>query len=491
MMKRLSCICMLLMIFPFYIISQSHTLTVENGYGTGVYEAGDTVHIFAKEFGAHQYFDKWSGDHQWITERLNWHSTIVMPDHDVVVTAQIDSSNIVFTIDSIMGQERIKPLYYAIPPGYHSILHLFHGTGGNANFINSVFEVRNTVNKALNAGFAVIVTEAEESTTGIDVNGDGKLRWQLVPYNTATNVDFANIIIISAYLAENAGLDLSKPTFAMGYSNGGFFAQSLGFALNFDGAVSVIGQGMEELYDDIGVVETEVPTLWLMGENDTNSGVNQEGLQAAMAFRESLADEGICADLKAHKRYRVYPERFARARFSVSESTNIFDELLANQHLDASHLPRYSADSLKFAVVTMPQNYPILSTISEVQRNLVFRQWDICYAEHIIFDDHDGTAMRFMEELCMTTGTMNSDAKTSGLHIYPNPFSTSTRVEFQTDRGTQYELAIFNMQGHIVRSIPGITSGSVDIDRRQMPAGIYVVQLRSANDAVIGKLSVR
>ena len=45
--------------------------------------------------------------------------------------------------------------------------------------------------------FGIIITESEESTTGIDANADGKIRWLVTPADSVNNIDYANIKIIT------------------------------------------------------------------------------------------------------------------------------------------------------------------------------------------------------------------------------------------------------------------------------------------------------
>lgn len=74
-----------------------------------------------------------------------------------------------------MGGDRPKPVYYFFTPAHEGFVLLLHGTGGTAQrFVNS-YEYQQLIKDLVNDNFGVIVTEAEEATTGIDANGDGKL----------------------------------------------------------------------------------------------------------------------------------------------------------------------------------------------------------------------------------------------------------------------------------------------------------------------------
>jgi uncharacterized protein (TIGR03118 family) len=61
----------------------THTLTVENGSGTGRYKAGDQVTVTADG----EDFDKWTKDHQILSNRFHKTTTAIMPNRDVTITA--------------------------------------------------------------------------------------------------------------------------------------------------------------------------------------------------------------------------------------------------------------------------------------------------------------------------------------------------------------------------------------------------------------------
>src|SRR6185312_11877170 len=129
--------------------TDSFSVTVNNGYGSGKYKTGDTVHIFCENYSANQIFNKWSGDISLLNAPDEWHTWFIMADKNVSFTASLQN-----TTPFTLKYEQIKDL--------------------------------------VNNNFGIIITEAEEATTGIDANGDGKIRWYLLPADTIANVDYAN-----------------------------------------------------------------------------------------------------------------------------------------------------------------------------------------------------------------------------------------------------------------------------------------------------------
>jgi hypothetical protein len=87
-------------------------------------------------------------------------------------------------------------VYYYFPANYYGVIYFFHGTGGHAsNWINSL-EYRQMINQAVADSFAFIVTEADEATTGVDANGDGKLRWSTYPLDSVTVGHILPVVLI-------------------------------------------------------------------------------------------------------------------------------------------------------------------------------------------------------------------------------------------------------------------------------------------------------
>ena len=76
--------------------------------------------------------------------------------------------------------------------------------------------------------------------------------------------------------------------------------------------------------------------------------------------------------------------------------------------------------------------------------------------------------------------------------MYPNPLIDYSSIEFENPMHINYILTIHNIQGKIVRSIHNITSGKVQVERKDLTAGLYFVRLRDENDFLtVGKLIVK
>ena len=61
------------------VFSQTFNLTVNNVYGSGTYQAGDTVHIWSVAYDSTKTFGQWTGDIASLHGPKEWHTTLTMP----------------------------------------------------------------------------------------------------------------------------------------------------------------------------------------------------------------------------------------------------------------------------------------------------------------------------------------------------------------------------------------------------------------------------
>ena len=73
--------------------------------------------------------------------------------------------------------------------------------------------------------------------------------------------------------------------------------------------------------------------------------------------------------------------------------------------------------------------------------------------------------------------------------IYPNPAKESFRLELKEATQQSTELKIFNSSGQLIKSAQ-VRNQSIEIDLRQYPKGIYIIQLNSGNQTASKKLIV-
>jgi dienelactone hydrolase len=376
------------------LTAQTHELTVVDGSGGGAYAPGASVTVFARAFSREEYFDRWEGDTQVLTEPENWRTSFAMPPQAVHLSAVFRTNQFPWVYEEIAGVEIPKPVYYALPPIRVGVIWFLHGSNGSAESLFNGVEAGHFARKALSAGYGVIITEAEESTLRFDTDGDGALRWVAHQYHT-NNVDIANVLRLAENLAARGLLETNETQMAVGVSNGGAFAQTLAAVLDFSVAVSYVGAGRSALYDG-KTPDTDCPTLWIMAENDSNDSVGPEGNARALSHYTSLAVRVESAAFLWHRRYPLHPDRFMRCGLSEADSRAAHQELLTNGLLDSDYLPATNSAGMFAIIAAAPSSFPFVTGLATQDLPNLDRQIDIPFADHAFMDDWNGTVLRYL-----------------------------------------------------------------------------------------------
>ena len=94
---------------------------------------------------------------------------------------------------------------------------------------------------------------------------------------------------------------------------------------------------------------------------------------------------------------------------------------------------------------------------------------------------------------CLMVGlSVPSVKKQPGISLYPNPFSTSTTIEYVLAESRNVDITIFN---HLGQQVERIEQGNSQLGKQQfvwdasaMPAGIYFVQVKAGNEVTTRKM---
>lgn len=378
--------------------TDSFSVTVNNGYGGGKYKVGDTVHVFSSNYTNNQAFSSWTGDTSVLNGPGEWHTWFIMPNKNITVTGNIQNIT-PFTLqyEQIMSKNIRKPVLYYFPVGYKGIVYLLHGTGGSALTLAANYEWQVLINDLVIDKYAVIITECEESTLGTDTNGDGKIRWSLLPTDSINNVDFANIRIITDTLYNRGVASRSKPRYSLGMSDGGFFSAALANIYSYTSSIQYCSQGPTALMQS-----TTVPTQFCMQANDDNESVGEAGDAAALSFSNALNNRGICSKYYVNQRCPLYTARFSRnGKISVSLSESIFTELKSKGYLDnRNYFIGTSNSALVNAYTTNPSSFPVMSTLSGQQFQIVTSEISKSIATHNMYSDYDKATLKYLDSPC-------------------------------------------------------------------------------------------
>ena len=91
-------------------------------------------------------------------------------------------------------------------------------------------------------------------------------------------------------------------------------------------------------------------------------------------------------------------------------------------------------------------------------------------------------AQDFWEYNPSTTG-INENNMRNYISVYPNPFNSSTTIQFNSTINNG-ELNIFNLYGQKIKTINNITGNKIKIDRDNLPSGIYFIRLTQDNKTI-------
>ena len=376
----------------------SFTVAVNNGYGSGKYKTGDTVNIFSIAYADNQLFDTWSGDVSFLNAFEEWHTWFIMPTRNVSFTGSLKTiTPVTLNFEMIRGRDRMKPVYSFFPAGHKGFVYLLHGTGGTALNLVTNYEFRQLIKDLVNDNFGVIVTEAEEATTGIDANGDGKLRWLTYPADTLTNVDYVNIRNITDTFYNRGVTTRAKFRYSAGMSNGGAYSAALSATYKYKAGISYCASG-----GTVVALTSTTPFQFNMARFDNNENVGPQGNADALSNSNTLISRGICSKYFIKQRSPLYPERFARrGDITLAKSASVFNELKSKGYLNNKNYYNGFSDVLVTAFQTNPTAFPELLSLTPGQKLFIVEQIDLSVSDHQMYSDYNRATLKFLNKQCL------------------------------------------------------------------------------------------
>lgn len=379
------------------ITVDSFTVSVNNGYGTGKYKIGDTVDIFSVAYSDNQLFDKWTGDVSLLNAFEEWHSWFIMPNRNVSFTGSLKTiTPVTLNLEMIRGRDRMKPVYSFFPAGHKGFVYLLHGTGGTAQNTATSYEFKQLIKDLVTDNFGVIITEAEEATTGVDANADGKLRWLVAPADSVNNIDYANIKIITDTFYNRGISNRNKLRYSAGMSNGGNYAAYLSAYYKHKAGISYCAQA--------GAVSltTLTPLQFCMARYDNNENVGPTGNAAALSNSQTISSRGVCSKYFIKEHSPLYAERFARrGDITIIKSTAVFNELKSKGYLNNRNYFIGFSDVLVNAYTANPASFPELNSLTTLQKLYVVEQIDLAVSDHHMYSDYNRATLKFFNTQCL------------------------------------------------------------------------------------------
>ena len=382
---------------PIIPVVDSFNVAVNNGYGTGKYKVGDTVDIFSVAYGDNQQFDKWNGDISLLNAFEEWHTWFIMPNRHVAFTGSLKTiTPVTLNFEMIRGRDRMKPVYSYFPAGHKGFVYLLHGTGGTAQNTATSYEFKQLIKDLVADNFGIIITECEEATTGVDANADGKLRWLVAPADSVSNIDYANIKILTDTFYNRGTTNRTKLRYSAGMSNGGNYSAYLSAYYKHKAGVSYCAQA--------GAVSltTLTPLQFCMARYDNNENVGAAGNASALSNSQTISSRGVCSKYFIKEHAPLYAERFARrGDISISKSAALFNELKTKGYLNNKNYFIGFSDALVTAYQSNPTSFPELNSLTVLQKLFVVDQIDLSVSDHQMYSDYNRATLKFLNTQCL------------------------------------------------------------------------------------------
>lgn len=458
------------------IQAQVFQLTVNNGYTqANQVAAGDTVHLWAQEWGLARTFSHWEGDTSFLERPLEWHTRIIMPAQDVTLTAvtpvlPTGTAN-PLTLENIMGRDTLKRVFSYFPANAPpaGVCWLWHGTGGSASsWAGGEFEQHQFVKYLVSKGWGVIVTESEESTKDMDLSGDGNLRYDYTP-DTLNNVDLENVRAIRDTFINRGKFSWSTPQASLGFSAGGAFSTLLAPVLGWQAAVSHSSGGVTAILPFI-----ETPILYSMNLLDDHPDVGWEGNLEAFHNWQYLDSAGVCSEFYLQRPSPTYPARFKRfPGITTSLSASINNELVGNGCFGQGGYMIKSPGEIELAVISNPSNWPVVLGLTGPQRQFVLDQLRVMWTSHHYHSDFMAADFAFISNPCGTAVPALEPEKWREWTLYPNPAKSWIQLPESAK-----DVQVYNMNGVLVMEQKGVQQSTLPV--AGLPPGMYLLQSGNA-----------
>jgi hypothetical protein len=374
-----------------------YKVQVSGGSGSGSYSPGETVYVWSGVKSG-QVSTSWGGQAQLLQSPKEWATSFIMPWRDVSLSVQQTALELQFNVKPFKGAtDRVKQVRYFFPANMRGVVFLNHGTGGSSDFVEKM-EARAVALAFIQKGYGVISPEAEEAVAG-DLNGDGKLRWNLGMERS--NVDLRNLEMLLRDFETEGQLKSGIPRFSIGMSNGGAFSIFLGAIatspiasffprLKFRAVTSYCADGSGTMQ-----YQTQTPTAWYMCGNDDNVEVSNS---EARNNHYSLWLRGVRTQYAEHPATPLYGERFTRiSGISTELSRSLASEFRAAGFVNADGFFKMPTDMIVEEISKQTNIFPVFSGLSSEQKREVRSQIQTMQAEHSMYSDFAQRNIDFFE----------------------------------------------------------------------------------------------
>ena len=313
----------------------------------------------------------------------------------------------------------------------------------------------------------MIATDANENTYG---NKDNK--WQIknsLTDNENNNIDIHLIKILRDTIINRYNLPNNFPTFAMGVSNGGNFADLCAAALNFNASGHMIGNGLPEIYKNR---PDATPVIFI---ESINAKDESENPNSSLNNHKALLRREIDSKFLWHTKTPVYPERFFRITNSpvskkvsdsivrrIQEYQTLLDtksQLLLN---NSSELPEKILDHLGLPeklIVNCKNQIKIMSAAEQFNSHFNYRLLNF---------------FNFQNHYTPTNTTLKKELTDKS---FENP--TKNNLFLNMEKNTS--ISVLSSSGKLVYKVKGIS----EINMSPFPKGVYYIKKNNLGETSV------
>ena len=375
----------------------TNQLTVVNGLGPLSAQGGDIVEAWSTVAPQTEVVTRWTGA-DFTSDPEEWHVTLKVGATATVATAEKQTSDLVLETASYQAPTAVvKTVRFYIPQNPKGLIIFLHGTSGSSQFIENL-EPRYLALKAILQGYAVMGPEAEESRAG-DLDGNGKARW--FPQLTNDNVDLRALDTLLEGFFASGRLSRGLPLYAVGMSNGGAMAVSLGAVgnsavasgfpnLRFKAVVSYCSEARNE-----SATATSTPTAFYLCAQDDNPEVSNGNAQAQS---DAIVKRGIASVALLHPPTPLYDERFGRVvGVTFDRSRSLSAEFRKAEFVNSAGFIALPSQTIQARIASMPGSFPVFNSFTPAQRQEIGNQIRVLRAEHEFYSDWSAKTLKWLQ----------------------------------------------------------------------------------------------
>ena len=221
------------------------------------------------------------------------------------------------------------PVFALIPPNPRALVFAFHGSGGQASFLNGIHPTQ-IWNAMYDAQIAVVGSESTDRKHGVWLGND----------DLDENIDMQRMARLRDHLIATTEVEEDAPVFGWGFSNGGGFVGD--FLVMADELSWPVAGGL--IHNSVLQQAVDVPVWFTTNEND---GITP----STKASAEQHAERGLDAPyVERSERSWQVDDMLLNPSYDEEESQAVFDELVAFEFIDASGARLRTLDNLEAAM---------------------------------------------------------------------------------------------------------------------------------------------